>query len=386
MMRIRFTFTPHGRPLTVRFPDFPVQVAAMQAESRIASLWHQRMDAIREYEIVRDGNVFRAGLAGSCVFSSEYDKARALLGRLMARHEGVGFDALFPGQEISNEGGSCTVLESRHALPSVAVDTERLEQEMLGDLTLVHGVGEVSERRLKARGYRTIADLAGHPKFRPAAREVLDRLNRADPADVMDLVGSRHAKSHRFALGTAGSFAPEDYVFLDIETLGLFSRPIILFGIGTIEQGSLTVRQYLLRDICEEAAALTETAVRCGSGRSALVTFNGKAFDLPYVQDRLAYYGLGAITCIPHFDMLHFSRRRWKGQFASCRLSMLESSILGVNRADDVPGQMVPEFYETYLRTQNCGPLIPIVDHNRQDVVSLARLFLYLLGESCGCS
>jgi hypothetical protein len=386
MMRIRFTFTPHGRPLTVRFPDFPVQVAAMQAESRIASLWHQRMGAIREYEVVRDGNVFGAGLAGSCVFSSEYDKARALLGRLMARYKGVGFDALFPGQVISNEGGSCMVLESRHDLPSVAVDTGRLEQEMLGDLTLVHGVGEVSERRLKARGYRTIADLAGHPKFRPAAREVLDRLNRADPADVMDLVGSRHAKSHRFALGTAGSFAPEDYVFLDIETLGLFSRPIILFGIGTIEQGSLTVRQYLLRDICEEAAALTETAVRCGSGRSALVTFNGKAFDLPYVQDRLAYYGLGAITCIPHFDMLHFSRRRWKGQFASCRLSMLESSILGVNRADDVPGQMVPEFYETYLRTQNCGPLIPIVDHNRQDVVSLARLFLYLLGESCGCS
>jgi hypothetical protein len=358
----------------------------MQAESRIASLWHQRMGAIREYEVVRDGNVFGAGLAGSCVFSSEYDKARALLGRLMARYKGVGFDALFPGQVISNEGGSCMVLESRHDLPSVAVDTGRLEQEMLGDLTLVHGVGEVSERRLKARGYRTIADLAGHPKFRPAAREVLDRLNRADPADVMDLVGSRHAKSHRFALGTAGSFAPEDYVFLDIETLGLFSRPIILFGIGTIEQGSLTVRQYLLRDICEEAAALTETAVRCGSGRSALVTFNGKAFDLPYVQDRLAYYGLGAITCIPHFDMLHFSRRRWKGQFASCRLSMLESSILGVNRADDVPGQMVPEFYETYLRTQNCGPLIPIVDHNRQDVVSLARLFLYLLGESCGCS
>jgi len=385
MMRIRFTFTPHGRPLTVRFPDFPVQVAAMQAESRIASLWHQRMDAIREYEIVRDGNVFRAGLAGSCVFSSEYDKARALLGRLMARHEGVGFDALFPGQEISNEGGSCTVLESRHALPSVAVDTGRLEQEMLGDLTLVHGVGEVSERRLKARGYKTIADLAGHPKFRPAAREVLDRLTRSDPADVMDLVGSRHAKSHRFALGTAGSFAPEDYVFLDIETLGLFSRPIILFGIGTIEQGSLTVRQYLLRDICEEAAALTETAVRCGSGRSALVTFNGKAFDLPYVQDRLTYYGLGPITRIPHFDMLHFSRRRWKDQFTSCRLSVLESSILGVNRADDVPGQMVPEFYETYLRTQNCGPLVPIVDHNRQDVVSLARLFLYLLGESCGC-
>ena len=44
----------------------------MQAESRIGALWQQRMDALREYSVVRDGNVFGAGLAGSCLFSSEY--------------------------------------------------------------------------------------------------------------------------------------------------------------------------------------------------------------------------------------------------------------------------------------------------------------------------
>jgi len=357
----------------------------MQAESRIGALWQQRIDALREYDVVRDGNVFGAGLAGSCVFSSEYDKARALLGELVARYDGVSFDTLFPGKEISNEGGTCIVLENRHTLHATAVDTERLMQEMSADLTLVHGVGDVSERRLKARGYRTIADLAGHPKFRDAARQVLERLTRADPDDVMDLVGSRHAKSHPFALGTAGSFEPEDYVFLDIETLGLFSRPIILFGVGTIEQEHLVVRQYLLRDICDEPAALSATVEQFTVRHPALVTFNGKAFDLPYVQDRLAYYGLGAISRIPHFDVLHFSRRRWKGQFSSYRLSTLESEILGIARTGDVPGQMVPEFYETYLKTKNCGPLVPIVDHNRQDVVSLAHLFFYLLEGTCGC-
>ncbi|MGB8220425.1 MAG: ribonuclease H-like domain-containing protein [Methanoregula sp.] len=359
-------------------------MTVMQAEVRIGALWRQRMDALREYDVVRDGNVFRAGLAGSCVFSSEYDKARVLLGNLVARYDGVAFDSLFPGTEITNDGGSCTALESCHTLSATTVDRERLSQEMYSDLTLVRGVGAVSERHLKARGYRTIGDLAGHPKFRSAARQVLERLTRADPHDIMDLVGSRHAKSHPFALGIAGSFEPEDYVFLDIETLGLFSRPIILFGVGTIEHENLVVRQYLLRDICEEAAALTATVEQVSGDHPALVTFNGKAFDLPYVQDRLAYYGLGAISRIPHFDVLHFSRRRWKGQFPSCRLSALESEILGIARVDDVPGQMVPEFYETYLKTKNCGPLVPIVDHNRQDVVSLALLFFYLLGETCG--
>ena len=58
--------------------------------------------------------------------------------------------------------------------------------------------------------------------------------------------------------------------------------------------------------------------------------------------------------------------------------------ILGVERTEDIPGQMVPEFYETYLRTGNCGPLVPIVEHNRQDVLSLALLFIHLLGEYYG--
>ncbi len=343
------------------------------------------MDSIREYEVVRDGNIFGAGLSGSCVFSSDYDKAQNLMNGLMTRYEGVSFDSLFPGQEIINENGSFMVLESRHDLPIVSLDTDRLEREMLGDLTLVRGVGAVTEQRLKARGYRTISDLCQHPKFRPVARQVMDRLDRADPADMMDFVSGRHEKSHRFVLGAASSFSPDNYVFLDIETLGLFSRPIILFGIGTVEQKSLVVRQFLLRDIGEEAPALAETAAQCVAGKRALVTFNGKAFDLPYVQDRLAYYGLGAIPRIPHFDMLHFSRRRWRDQLSSCRLSTLESAILGINRAEDLPGQMVPEFYETYLRTQNCGPLLPIVDHNCQDVVSLALLFFYLLGENYGC-
>jgi uncharacterized protein YprB with RNaseH-like and TPR domain len=94
---------------------------------------------------------------------------------------------------------------------------------------------------------------------------------------------------------------------------------------------------------------------------------------------------MSSLARIPHFDVLHFSRRRWKDHFRSLRLTALETEILGIRRNNDIPGQMVPEFYETFLRTGNCGPLIPIIEHNRQDVVSLALLFFHLLGESYGC-
>jgi uncharacterized protein len=354
-------------------------------QAQVGDLWQQRMDSLREYEVVRDGNVFATSFSNNFVFSSEYNGARQYLQDLLKRYNGCNLNtAFYGGREHVNDGGSCYLLESREALDCPTFNRDRFQEEILGDLTLVNGIGKATEKRLKTRGYQTLHDLMNHPKFRSNARRVAECISAGNSGEIMQLIGSRHAKSHPHVLGTAGLHEPEDYVFLDIETLGLFSRPIILFGVGYFEQRQLVVRQYLLRDISEEPAALLATMEHFSSDHPALVTFNGKAFDAPYISDRLAYYGLGALTGLPHFDVLHFSRRRWKNELLSLRLCELEKEILGVHRDDDVPGQMVPEFYETYLRSGNCGPLVPVVEHNRQDVVSLARLFFHLMGDVNG--
>jgi len=359
-------------------------MSALVSPPRIGALWQQRIQAMKEYEIVREGNVFSSGFSDSVVFTSEYDRARARLAELVDRYAGTAFDNLFPGQEIENDGGTCFVLEHRNPVSVPSVDIDRFKKDLMNDLTLVLGVGPATRRRLNARGYYTLENLLEHPGLRNRAQKVLAGLHGDDPSAIMDLAGRRHSKSHATVLGAACLVAPEDLVFLDIETLGLFSRPIILFGIGMIEHGQLVVRQYLLRDVTEEQAALIATADHLVGERKALVTFNGKAFDLPYVTDRLAYYGLECPGRIPHFDVLHFSRRRWRNQLPSLRLTNLEQAILNIPRHDDIPGQMVPEFYETYLRSGNAGPLVPVVEHNRQDVISLALLFFCLLEESYG--
>jgi uncharacterized protein YprB with RNaseH-like and TPR domain len=84
-----------------------------------------------------------------------------------------------------------------------------------------------------------------------------------------------------------------------------------------------------------------------------------------------------------HFDMLHFARRRFR-ELPDARLLTIEKHLIGESRCDDVPGAMVPEFYDYYLRTGNPGPLVPIVEHNRRDIVTLARLFARLCEEEAG--
>jgi uncharacterized protein len=360
-------------------------MSATHAPSRIGTLWQQRMKGMREYEVVRDGNVFGSSFANSIVFSSDYDKARKHLNELIARYQNIPFNELFSGSEIFNQSGVCFLQKSWSPLKVTALDSDQLRSEILKDLTLVHGIGLRTQYRLKSKGYQTLPDLIQHPKFRSSSHDVLKCLYEGNSSEIMDLIGCRHTRSHPCVLGVAGLHEPEDFVFLDIETLGLFSRPVILFGVGTIEHGGLAVHQYLLRDINEEQSALTATLDHLSGDHHALVTFNGKSFDVPYLSDRLAYYGMSPLGGIPHFDVLHFSRRRWKDRLTSLRLTSLETEILGIRRYDDIPGQMVPEFYETYLRTGNCGPLVPIITHNRQDVISLALLFFHLLEEFYGC-
>ncbi len=58
-------------------------MSATHAPARIGSLWQQRMETMREYEVVRDGNIFGTSFSNSIVFSSDYEQARDHLDALV---------------------------------------------------------------------------------------------------------------------------------------------------------------------------------------------------------------------------------------------------------------------------------------------------------------
>jgi uncharacterized protein YprB with RNaseH-like and TPR domain len=161
--------------------------------------------------------------------------------------------------------------------------------------------------------------------------------------------------------------------------LGLSERPIILLGIAKPKKTQVCTSQFLLRDIQDEPGAIWALISQLEPHLS-LITYNGRSFDIPYIKQRLAYYGLDAPLDNTHFDVLHFTRRALRHKLSDCKLETVEKYI-GIKRDINIPGALVPHFYDTYLRTKNPGPLVAIVEHNKQDLLTLGTLFSRLYEE-----
>ena len=189
----------------------------------------------------------------------------------------------------------------------------------------------------------------------------------------------RLPKSHPLLHYLASFCQDQDFAIVDIETLGLSERPIILLGIAKPSKDHICTSQFLLRDIGDEPSAIWALVSQL-EPNSSLITFNGRSFDIPYIKQRLAYYGLDASLDNPHFDVLHFTRRALRSKLTDCKLETVEDYI-GIKRDLNVPGALVPHFYDTYLKTKNPGPLVAIVEHNKQDLLTLGTLFSRLYEE-----
>jgi uncharacterized protein YprB with RNaseH-like and TPR domain len=178
---------------------------------------------------------------------------------------------------------------------------------------------------------------------------------------------------------------PARMVFMDTETTGLAGGTgtlAFLVGVGTCAEGTFRLRQYFLPDPAGEAGMLEAVLAEMEEG-SALVTFNGRGFDVPILQARsaLRLRRYDALTDVPHLDLLPHARRLWKRRLESCALRSLEADLLDVRRStEDVPSSMIPYLYREYLRTGDPNLISGVLYHNAQDILSMAVLLAEVLG------
>jgi uncharacterized protein YprB with RNaseH-like and TPR domain len=180
-------------------------------------------------------------------------------------------------------------------------------------------------------------------------------------------------------LGIPDGTNPADMVFMDTETTGLAGGAgtmAFLVGTGSYVDGGFVLRQYFLPDPSGEAAML-EASLREMESQKALVTFNGRAFDVPILQARatLRLRRFDALTRLSHFDLLLHARRLWRRRLESCALRNLETDLLDVRRSsEDVPSGLIPYLYREYLQTNDPNLMAGVLYHNAQDILSMAVL------------
>jgi len=172
------------------------------------------------------------------------------------------------------------------------------------------------------------------------------------------------------------------WLFLDTETTGLSGGTgtyAFLIGLGWWDSGGLQVEQFFMRDFHEEHSILHELSARLAD-RPVLVTFNGKSFDWPLLENRFTM--TRAITTprlTAHLDLLHPARALWKLRLGSVRLVELERHVLdaarlGWHREEDMLSALIPQHYFDYLRGGPAAPLAAVVRHNQMALRGLAAL------------
>jgi len=284
---------------------------------------------------------------------------------------------VFPDAATDTSG--CIVFERRSGLNPGFPAPEAVLAALRSELRLLYGVGTRHSQHLREEGYESLDALLAHPRWSEAAADLLKRWGSPpDPDRIHKTLSRWLPSSSPLFLALLGLFGTRDLVFFDLETLGLSGAPVFLGAVGRFEEDDFVVRQFLAPSPAEEVAVLERMNAELSTAR-ALLSFNGKSFDANVLRERCAYYGLSFAESGIHVDLLHQARHAFAGQLENCQLGTIEQRILDIEREADLPSEQVPFYYTLFLETGSASVLVPIINHNRQDLISLAHLAEHLL-------
>ncbi len=169
----------------------------------------------------------------------------------------------------------------------------------------------------------------------------------------------------------------------DIETLGLrhFNTPMILAGFMTLEENECTLTQYFAEDPSEEILLL-EHLKNDFNNVDFLLTYNGKHFDIPFIEKRADILGVKNInTNIYNLDL--YLVLNGHSEVKHCLRNLKQKSVeeymqLDVSRADEISGAESIKLYENYLSCSD--PYLKnqlehkILLHNHDDLLQLYQI------------
>ena len=173
------------------------------------------------------------------------------------------------------------------------------------------------------------------------------------------------------------SIAPKgDVLLFDIETTGLKkgTTQVYLIGCAYYEQESWMIRQYLSESALDERDVL-EAFFEFSRNFKVLVHFNGDGFDIPYLDFKQEFYGLG--FSFEDFESFDIYRRAKTLRKLLCMSSMGQTSIeqfLQIEREDQMNGGLLIPYYYTYERTGDEEAERLLLLHNFDDLQGMLKI------------
>ena len=172
------------------------------------------------------------------------------------------------------------------------------------------------------------------------------------------------------------SLINEGTLLFDIETTGLSAKNSSIYCIGYAfyREGELKLAQ-LFAEAPEEEKQLLSAFLELLSGFHTLLSYNGRTFDVRYLQEKCKSYGLDpALLDMPHLDLyrLYTPYKKLLGT-KDMKQKSLEQR-LDTDRKDLYGGGELIQIYQEYVKHPEEEKEEILLLHNREDVYGLFLL------------
>ncbi|MFX0037630.1 MAG: ribonuclease H-like domain-containing protein [Candidatus Hermodarchaeota archaeon] len=307
---------------------------------------------------------------------------------LVEQHRGKCLDDLFQNSRIiKNDMGEFIEFFWVEKEIPYELDLFKTQKKLLYDLKTISYIGDYIEQKLKNRGIKSLIDLKFNLHFSGSANQILSLIKNKD---YRNLIKNRYIND----LDLSFCFKIEDFLFLDIETLGIIDSPIIIVGIGFFTNEKFEIRIFFARELEEEIAICEHLKTKIFPYYECFITYNGKTFDIPFLANRFLYFFdenpmissddpiyEKCITTFHHIDLYHHCRRLFKGKFFDYTLKSIEENVLNWKRDNELPSNLVGLCYRMYKENPEryIGLIKEVIEHNYYDIYSMPLILQKLL-------
>ena len=166
-----------------------------------------------------------------------------------------------------------------------------------------------------------------------------------------------------------------DDIYLDIETTGLKRNSDYAWVIGAafVQEDKIESKQIFIKSKDDEKESLLYLN-KLLKNKQRIVTFNGNIFDIPFLNERAAAYGVTLNFPQEQYDLYELIRKHNK--FLMIKRINLKTAekFMRIERNDPLAGKETLTLYKTYVETGYEYLKKSLLNHNYYDIKNLPPL------------